>query len=413
MSLKSVITNTWRSLTGLEKWNSSYFYPVNGSSGLNWEDRNQRQNLCDFLQVPEVNTVINYRAWAQSLIILKVVSKTTEKEVSNNEPIVKALRKPNYFQTQKELWRQTELFRNIFGNEYIFFKTPVGMKRSVKGIYTLPPQDMEVFYPQNLNPFFFYDDYPDGIRYLYSWDGKKVPLDPDDIIHLNDNNVDQKKDNFLDGTSKLNGLAPNIENLRAAYEARNVILANRGAIGILSNNAKDGTGSTLPMNPTEKENLQNEFLKYGVLKRQWKFLMTNLTLRWQQITTDLDKLRVFEETEADFVRICNVFGVPYELFAGTNVTYENKEKAEKQFYQDTVIPTAQERIQAINTWLDTDNRSWQLVGSFDHLPIFQEDINERSQALNTLVDALNVALQDGAITIDQYTEELRKFKIGS
>jgi len=167
----------------------------------------------------------------------------------------------------------------------------------------------------------------------------------------------------------------------------------------------------MPMNKTEKETVQKELAKYGVMKNQYKYIMTNLALKWTQITTDLDKLRVFEEVEEDFKQICSTLGVPFELFL-QSPSYENKEKAELQLYQDTVIPTTQERVKALNDYLGTESKSWEIVGSFDHLPIFQEDLKERSEALNTLVNALNVMLTDGAITIQQYQEELQKFNIG-
>ena len=408
----SWVQKSWTNLTHPEQWGSSYFYPVGLSNSLGWGNQNSLQLIRDFIEVPEVNCVINYRAWAQSLVNLEIKSKTTGQPISNNEPIVKILRKPNYFQTQKELWRQTEIFRSVFGNEYFFFLTPIGLSKNYKGLFTLPPQYVTIEYPTNSTPFFLNTEMPEGVKYLYDWSGRQVPLNENSILHLNDNNIDQKPDTYLSGMSKLDSLRPNISNIRASYEARNVILTNRGAIGILSNNAKDAIGSTMPMSPKEKKTLQGELSKYGVLKSQYKYILTNLSLKWTQITTDLDKLKVFEEVEEDFRMICNEYGTPYELFAGTNITYENKEKAEKQFYQDTVIPTTQERIQAINDYIGADSRAWKVYGTFDHLPIFQEDINQRSEALDNLVSALNVALGDGAITVQEYKEELQKFNIG-
>lgn len=404
------VRKSWTNLTHPEQWGSSIFYPFGLTQNLTWGAGDPKTQMLDFMEVPEVNAVINYRAWAQSLIQIEVLSKSTQQPVSNNEPIVRVLRKPNYFQGQKELWRQSEVFRGVFGNEYLFWLTPIGLPKNYKALFSLPPHNMKIDYPVNLAPFFVYDKMPEGIQYKYNWSGKYVPVDDNFILHLNDNNIEMKPDNFLQGKSKLDALRPNIANIRASYEARNVILANRGAIGILSNASKDGTGSTLPMNPQEKKKLQEELSKYGVLKAQYKYILTNLTLKWTQITTDLDKLRVFEENAEDFKMICTEYGTPFELFS-QSPSYENKELAEKQFYQDTVIPTSQEKISAINDFIKADDRSWKVYGTFDHLPIFQDDIKERSQAVNNLVRALNIALSDQAITLEEYQEELRKFNI--
>lgn len=411
--LSTWVKKSWSQMTHPELWGNSFFYPAGLIPSLNWSEPTPEQNLKDFIEVPEVNAIINYRAWAQSLVELDAVSRETGKPVTNQDPLVRIFRQPNWFQTQKELLRQTELFRCIFGNEYLYFLTPVGMPKSYKAMFTLPPLYTKIKYPVKPQPFFLLTEPQEGIGYTYSWGGSEVPIEYNKILHLNDNNVQQKPDNYLGGSSKLGPLRANIENIRAAYEARNVILANRGAVGILSNNAKDGLGTSLPMNPKEKERIQEELLNYGIQKGQYKYIMTNLSLKWTQITTDLDKLRVFKEVESDFKMICVEFGTPYELFAGTDVTYENKEKAELQFYQDTVIPTTRERISAINDYLGLDSKSWRLVGSFDHLPIFQENLRERSEALDILVSALNIALQDKAITIEDYKDELKRFNIGN
>ena len=409
--LTNFVRKSWNNLTHPEKMGDAYFYPAGLVNGLSWGTVNQKQNLKDFLEVPEVSAVINYRAWAQSLVNLQAVNKDTKKPTTSQDPILKVIQKPNWFQTQSEFWRQTELFRSIFGDEYLYFLTPVGMPNRIKAMFALPPQCTEIVYPKNPDPFFLTVEPPQGIGYKYNWDGQWTDIDYASILHLNDNNVDQKSDNYLNGWSKLNTLKAPIENIRAQYDARHVIIANRGAVGILSNNAKDGIGSTMPMNEKEKKRVQEELSKFGILKGQYKYIMTNLALKWTQITTDLNKLQVYKENEESFKIICTEYGTPFELFS-QSPSYENKELAEKQFYQDTVIPTSQERIKAVNEYIGTDSKSWELVGTFDHLPLFQEDIQERTEALKTLIEALNAALSVNQITPEQYQTELQKFNVG-
>lgn len=395
---------------------NDYFFPIGNYTGLSLGSSGDSQFLKDFLEVPEVNTVINYRAWAQSLVQLQVISKETKKPAPDNNPIVKLLKNPNFFQGQKELWRQTEIFRCIFGNEYLYFLSPFGVSSRVKAMFTLPPQFTKIDYPINSQPFYLNTEFPPGIKHSYYWNGKWFPIPNEMILHLNDNNADQKPDNYLSGTSKLLPLQSNIQNIRAAYQARNVILENYGALGILSNNSKDGTGSAGPMTGPEKEKLQKEYKKkFGIQKKQWQLIITSLNLKYQKINTDLDKLRVYKETEEDFKMVCNEYGTPFELFQGgkDGLFGEDKERVEKQFFQNTVIPTSQERIHAVSDYLIPGDSVFRLIGTFDHLPIFQDDIKERTEALNTLVGALNVMLTDGAITLDDYKKELEKFNIGN
>ena len=92
-------------------------------------------------------------------------------------------------------------------------------------------------------------------------------------------------------------------------------------------------------------------------------------------------LKLFEETEADTRKICDAFGLPYELLSTEKgTTFDNKKEAKRQFYQDTIIPEADEWIQALNDFFQTKGKSWSIIGTFDHLPIFQENIKERAAA---------------------------------
>jgi len=80
-------------------------------------------------------------------------------------------------------------------------------------------------------------------------------------------------------------------------------------------------------------------------------------------------------------------------------------------YEESIIPDMNERIAAINNTIGADKKSWELKVDYSHLPVFSENYRERSQTINTMVNGLSRALADGAITIEQYQDELRKFGI--
>jgi hypothetical protein len=90
-------------------------------------------------------------------------------------------------------------------------------------------------------------------------------------------------------------------------------------------------------------------------------------------------------------------------------TYENQHQAEKGLYVRTIMPEANEWIGGISSEFLDGNTS--IVAEYMHLPIFQEDLKSRGDSLTTMVNALSKALQDQAITIDQYKDELTKFGI--
>ena len=103
---------------GPVKQGNSYFYPY---GYVNQLFSTSDDNLLQFLQVPELNTIINLRARAMSMSRIEVISKTTKEPAKNQEQLIRTLRSPNWFQASREFWRQSSLYRDIYGNEFIYF----------------------------------------------------------------------------------------------------------------------------------------------------------------------------------------------------------------------------------------------------------------------------------------------------
>jgi len=287
------------------------------------------------------------------------------------------------------------------------------MPEKIKALFTLPPNLVTAEYTEK-TPYFLFTEAPEGVKYKIKYDSVEREIDSAQIIHLNDNRVTIKTavdKELLTGESKLQSLRAVINNIKMAYESRGVILKHRGALGILGNAGKDGTGSPLPLDPQERERLQSEYRNYGGLGDQYQIIISDSNLKWQQMGVNPDRLGLFEEIEKDFDKVLDAFGIPPELFASKEgSTYENQYQAEKGLYLRTIIPEANERAQALTAKLlaETKNR---VVVDFSHLPIFQEDLNQHGAALKTVVEALSKAYQDGAITIEQYQAELIKYGI--
>jgi hypothetical protein len=397
-----------------------FFYTIGGLSSNFWGERDYQSYINDFIEIPELNAVINYKARAKSRVNLQVVSKETNLPVKNNESLVKIIRKPNWFQTQSEWIFQSSLYRDIFGNEYHYFLRPVGMGNNYKALYTLPPQNVYIHCP--VKKFFLHAEMPEEIKYYFKLDNEanSFELLEDDILHLNNNRVTYRPDqtesdsklrtNYMYGTSKLASLTPALANLRIAHEGRNTL--RRLPAGVFSNNFKGDVAGAVSFDPDEKDNLQGEMRKYGLSVDQHQLIITSLNLRLNETIVDIGKLKLYEETEEATSALCDAFGVPFELVGSkSDVTYENKKYAERQLYEDTVIPETIEWVSALNHKFDTDSKSWHIVGTFDHLPIFQENQQERANALNTTVTALYTALQAGAIDLAIFETELAKFGI--
>jgi len=329
-----------------------------------------------------------------------------------NDPVVTLLKNPNWFQGEKEFLRQTKLFHEIFGNEVIWLLNGTGLNNlKTKAIYTLPPNMIECDYDEESTPFFMNATRPKtGVTYKFVKGIQKTDLPLDNIIHFNDNRVnitDETIKRMLWGQSKMKGLTPAINNLRLAYETRGVILKRRGALGILSNQSADVTGH-IPVGQKEKDELQKQYKNYGGLEDQDQLIISEANLKWQQMAVSPDKLGLFQECETDTYKICDGYGVPQELLASSKgTTYENQNEARKNFYDNTIIPEANEWIGGIQKAF-YPNAEVILMMDYSHLSFYQEDIELNARALGNLVTGLSQAFADGAISLQDYQSELNK-----
>lgn len=400
--IERVYNNLWRP----RKVGNQWFYSVDG----NVDVFQKLDYLHSFNNVPEVNAVINLKARSFSNGIIKAIDRSG-KEV---DKVPKCLKSPNWFQDQKEFMRQTKLFHEIYGDEFLYMLFGVGFDPSkTKALYTIPPNLVEVEYLEE-QPFFVFSEMPPKIEYSLNSDGKKSRIPTEQIIHLNDNRVTVTKANgkeILSGESKMRGLTPAINNLKMAYESRGIILKNRGALGIMSNSTSDVAGA-VPLDPDERKRVQDEYRNYGTLSGQNHMIITNANLKWQKMGVNPSELGLFEETEQDFFKICDSYGTPIDLFASIKgSTFENQKQAEKGLYLRTVIPEANEWIRSLND-SGIAGEGVTLIIDYSHLSVFQEDLKSRGDALTSITNALSKLFVDGVISLQEYQEEIKKHGIG-
>ena len=159
------------------------------------------------------------------------------------------------------------------------------------------------------------------------------------------------------------------------------------------------------MTDKEKQNAQQQLREHGSLP-----IVTNMAIRYNDMNVNAANMGLFQEVRVDTEQICNAFGLPYELLASEKgTTFTNLKEAKKQFMEETIIPNANERTDALNAYLD--NKTIEIKASYSDLAVFAEDVKARSISLKQMVEALSKALADGAISLEQYQTELQKFGI--
>lgn len=414
MTLKDFIPPVFSNLFQVKKDGDGKFFYVFNSSYDPWKEA---KYLESYNCIPELNAVINMKANARSNGRFKVVDDNGKEYP--DEPILKLLNKPNWFQAGKEFIKQTTTFHEIFGNEYLYGFLPVGMDWSrASALYTLPPNLVDSEYNDKLSFFSFRADETPSVKYIIKSDGKEQSIDPNLIIHLNDNRADirsVKGKRILKGDSKLRALRPSLNNIKMAYESRGVILESRGANGALTPDyQKDATGQSMPMSEPELERIHGKFKdNYGTLRGQRQLIISPQALKWVQMgTNNPQNLGLYQETEEDFKKIQDAYGTPPEMFASkTGATFENQKMAERGMYVRTIIPEANEWVTGLNARVYPDGKK-KLIVDFSHLEIFQEDLKVKADAMSAVINNLSKLLQDKQITQEEYRTELAKIGVG-
>lgn len=307
------------------------------------------------------------------------------------------LKRPNFIQTWTEFMQQLDVYRQLYGEAFIYASVPVGFNNAnATALWVLNPLFIDI--TSNGRLYDQSDIENIGLRYIFNCSGQRRDLDPRNVLHIKD--VNQNIDfapNDLRGSSRLLGLETSIANIIQAEEAIYSMNRDRGAIGILSNDQKDISG-TIPLTDDEKESLRNQYQSlYGLSARQAKVIITNASLKWQSISFNVKDLMLLEGIEKNIQLISDALGYPYELLStSTGVTYENKSEAKKLLYQDSIIPIANLYAEKLTGFFGLENAKIEF--DFSNIECLKKSEKEAAETLYQLNQAMQTAYNNGVIS---------------
>jgi hypothetical protein len=353
--------------------------------------------------VMPIKTIINRRSAAFGNGKLWLLDKEGNEVNTREANEARALLKnPNPVQTWLDFYIQQKVYKYIFGYCPIYLLRPVGMKK-VSAIYNILPS---IFSAEYTGKLYHQTDIKDIVKsYKISCNGVTSELPVDDVYISRDLSLSLDPYELLP-ESRLCAMQYETALTRALGEAKYTIVARRGALGILSNEARDAVGA-LPITPEEKKEVQDEYRRYGLSTTKNQIIITSANLRWQQIGISVKDLMLLELSDDVIMRIADAYDYPYELLGSTRgVTFANKNEAKKQFYNDVVIPEATADSEALTKLLGLENCHVDI--DFSNISILQDDRKQKADTLNATISALNAALQSNAISAEEYRIELSK-----
>ena len=323
-------------------------------------------------------------------------------------PVLTLLKNPNPLQSQEQFFQQLSIYIDIYTHAFIYKLQPAIKFDPLSPpnvLWNLPPGMMEIDRTGKL----WQQSTVEGIIKGYKiHDGSNMTFTPAEIINI----TSQNGQAYLTGESKLLSLRMAISNIDSALKTRNVIINDRGALGILSSSSKDSDGA-IPLDSKERERIEKAYReKYGIGDDKMKLIITNSDLKWQPMSYPTKDLMLFEEIEDDINLICGAFGVARDCFPSTKgATFENQREAYKQTYQNTIQPEADWIMRILSSQFGLTQQGMKLEAEYDWLPIMKDDELKEGQAeeaeqaaISTQIQYvinLNDAVKQGKIGYDQ------------
>ena len=174
------------------------------------------------------------------------------------------------------------------------------------------------------------------------------------------------------------------------------------ALGILTAERGDGVGSRLMTGKDVDQ--QREDIKQ---RHKNEVIITDKQFKWQPMSYPTKDLMLFEENQADFVRIIDAYGLNENMFSnvlGKGSTFSNVEGGERQAYNSTIIPETQKIYNEITNQWGLDDAGIYLKPDFSHVSVLQEAEEKLQKSKKLEVEKLSIMLRDGVISVEEYRE---------
>jgi len=347
---------------------------------------------------PQLFAVIYRRA--QMLANGRFIHYDKNGEIIKNSQIVEFLKRPNPFQKQNEWLIQQDVQKSTYGNTFIYILKGSALAEVPAALWNLAPKGMVIERTGKI----WKQTTEKGVVKSYNMNLNKgtnkyeETFKPNEILHRNIQDVDDP----VTGTSPFHALKMPISNLRGAYGFRNVIITEKGAIGMISNNSKSTAGA-LPLTSQERKNLEDQFSQnYGISDKQRRIIMSSASLTWNPMSYPTKEMQLFEEVDENTRTIIDAYGLNEALFSlGKGTTFDNYKEGEKAAYQDTIIPEGEDLANGLSDKLGLTEKGERLVLDYGHVPALQEDQGKEADIIKTKADAMKILVDSGIYTAEQ------------
>jgi len=355
-----------------------------------WLDTGDAWRL--FIDIPELRSVINKRATMMSSNVPTLFDK--DGNLVTDHWINDLITKPNGVQSWSDVVYSMSVQDALYSNVVAY--CPVRSFGVRNLIITLPNNKIKINLSGKKLKQMEMNDLIDSFVFTYD-DGSKETIQLEDSIYL----TTADGMNIVRPISRIDSLRLPLSNIMASYNKRNVLLENLGAIGILSAQSND-MGGAIPMTPEERQKIQKDWYK----RQKDELIITESNVNWQPMSYPTRDLMLFEELTEDKLAIIDAFGLNYNLFSSEKgSTFSNVRDSIRMAYTDTIIPETQQMYDSMIAQWGLQGEYY-LKADFNHLPILQDDENQKATAHKTKVETVKMINELVPLTEDQLRQLL-------
>lgn len=317
------------------------------------------------------------------------LAEINRKDEKDNDPLIKLLKNPNYFQTQRQfLW--TYRFWLMFGNSYLKLNSN-RLESDYQQLYWLEPTKIEwdkktqdkldkmILSKSNYN-----DVLNSSFKYCYN-DRTKISIQLKEIVAYQD--LTNGLGNWYEGNSRIDALWKVLGNTESGLDAKNINLEFARKFLVSGNyDPTKNLNSLANMQNVEKEDIRTK------LRGNEPVHPIKSEVGIKRFVDDLAKLKIDESYDADLQKIGSMYNIPMDVLEALKKgsTYENQEKSIGRHINYSEMPKALDLLEGLCTYFGLNVDDYEITfNNNSFMQVFEKDkaiVNmTNARTLDTLV----------------------------
>jgi len=339
-------------------------------------------------------TGVNVLTSVHSQAKVSVIDLNTDKELPD-DPLIKLLKNPNPFQSQRDFLKQLYWFKllgtNVMRSIRIRDNGDVNDINNIKYLYNLIPSCINWQDVNKVDKMIISDgDYEKllGREIKYTIGGKTYPIKISDLEFFYDIANGMTDSNAFRSQSRLHSVIPAINNIEEAQRAKNINL--KFSAKFLASNKNQMQSSSVPFRPGEREEIAQAFHKNGIIPSGADIDLKSLAQNFNQLMYD-------DQVNAEATKIFSVLGINKEIinwYAEGQSTYENQKVSIPAWIQNTIQSEANDVAGTLTNAYNYLEQGKEVRLTFNHLPAMKyvelekvEFIKKQAETIKLLVDS--------------------------